>query len=102
MKTDATTKEATARARADFNAALINTFRSPDGKRILEWLHTTAATRKPAFTPGRAGAGIDPLAAAIRDGRKSIVWEIEANLEAAESAGATNDAPPVSRARARV
>jgi len=102
MKTDAQTKETTARARADFNAALINTFRSPDGRKILEWLHATAATGKPSFTPGRAGSPIDPLAAAIRDGRKSIVLEIEANLKAAESADSTNDSPTVSGRRARV
>jgi hypothetical protein len=71
-------------ARTDFLAALRNTFRSPDGARVLDWLHATAATRKPAFLPAGSGA-LDPLAAAVRDGRKGLVWEIESNLALAES-----------------
>ena len=91
-------------ARADFLAALRNTFGSPDGQRVLAWLHATAATRRPAFVPAAGGKPIDPLAAAIRDGRKSIVWEIESNLEAADlPAGDSSDRPPTrSRARARI
>lgn len=89
-----------ATARADFLAALRNTFRSPDGDRVLEWLHATAATRRPAFLPGAAGTALDPIAAAVRDGRKAIVWEIEAALADAESP-APGQPPPRSRARLR-
>ena len=62
--------------------ALRQTFDSAHGKLALGWLHATAATRKPAFIPGKHDT-LDPLAAAFRDGRKSILWEIEANLELA-------------------
>lgn len=80
------TNQKIAAARADFLQRLVRVFDSPDGSFILDWLHSTAATRKPAFVPGDR----DPYAAASRDGRKSIVWEIEANLkEARESYGAT-------------
>lgn len=73
-----------AQARADFLAALRNTFTSPDGAVVLEWLRTAAGTRKPAFISTGPGP-IDPYAAAVRDGRKAIVLEIEANLALAES-----------------
>jgi len=83
MTTDAhkETNQKIAAARREFLADLLATFDSPAGKRVLAWLHTTAATRKPSFVPGAGGT--DPYAAATRDGRKGIVWEIEANLDAA-------------------
>lgn len=81
--------------REDFLAALRNTFGTPDGKLILKWLHASAATRKPAFVAARGN--LDPLAAAFRDGRKSIVWEIETNLGAAATHGADK---PKTRTRA--
>jgi hypothetical protein len=92
------------KARADFLAALRNTFGTPDGQRVLAWLHATAATRRPAFVPAAGGKPLDAIAAAYRDGRKSVVWEIEANLEAAElPPGDPADRPPTRpRARARV
>ena len=93
MPSDATeTKnDKIARARSEFLESLRRTFGGPDGQRVLEWLHATAATRKPCFLPGDR----DPNAAAHRDGRKSIVWEIEANLEAArESLGAASSHKP--------
>ena len=68
-----------AAARREFLADLLATFESPCGKRVLAWLHSTAATRSPAFIPGANGT--DSHAAATRDGRKAIVWEIEANLD---------------------
>lgn len=79
MKTDEQQK--IAQARADFLRELLACFDSPAGKSVLGWLHATAATRKPAFVPGDR----DPNAAAFRDGRKSLVWEIEANLEQARA-----------------
>ena len=72
---------------ADFYHCLVNTFGSPDGAIVLAWLHTTAATNKPAFLPGDR----DPYAASSRDGRKSLVWEIEANLASARAGLGTAD-----------
>jgi hypothetical protein len=73
--------EKNAQARADFLGSLLRTFESADGKLVLAWLHATAATKQPCFIPGDR----DPHAAAQRDGRKSLVWEIEANLEHARA-----------------
>jgi hypothetical protein len=97
-----TPRERIARARADLLAALRNTFDSPDGQRVLAWLHTTAGTRRPAFTPGKAGT-LCPLAAASRDGRASLVWEIEANLATARSehGAAPTAAKPKARSTSR-
>ena len=74
-------KDKIAQARAEFLENLRACFDSPAGKSTLAWLHATAATRKPAFIAGDR----DPNAAAFRDGRKSIIWEIEANLEQARA-----------------
>jgi hypothetical protein len=71
-------------SRADFLACLNHTFSTVDGKIVLAWLHATAGTRKPAFVFGGAGDSV-ALAAATRDGRRGLVWEIEANLEDARS-----------------
>ena len=78
--------EKIASQRAAFLHSLVRTFDSPDGKLVLAWLHATAATRKPAFLPGDR----DPYAAASRDGRKSLVWEIENNLDEARAARGSN------------
>ena len=89
-------------ARRQFLADLAATFGSPAGAAVLSYLHAAAATRKPAFIPGDR----DPHAAAFRDGRKSIVWELEAALETArQEAGATQPTAigrraPRTRARA--
>lgn len=93
-------KEKIAQARADFLQQLRACFDSPAGKSTLAWLHSTAATRKPAFVPGDR----DPNAAAFRDGRKSLVWEIEANLEQARADYGKSEPthkPPVTRRRSR-
>lgn len=92
--------EKIAQARADFDSLLLRVFDNADGQRVLDWLHAAAATRKPAFVPGDR----DPYAAASRDGRKSIVWEIEANLESARAAakrGSAGKPEATGRARAR-
>jgi hypothetical protein len=99
--TDARQKKIAA-DRADFLRALRITFDGPDGSLILRWLHAAAGTRKPCFLPGDR----DPNAAAFRDGRHSLVWEIEANLETARAeAGLAPDPatakPPVTRSRSR-
>ena len=80
--------EKIAQERADFLGSLERTFASHDGQRVLAWLHATAATRKPCFLPGDR----DSHAAASRDGRKSLVWEIEANLQEARAAVGSNAA----------
>lgn len=86
--------------RAELLEAIRQTFDSPHGQLCLAWLHATAATRKPAFIAGK-GAALDPLAAAMRDGRKSLVWEIEANLEHARASYGSTDAAhkPATRGR---
>ena len=98
---DSTSKnEKSANQRAEFLDTLRRVFDTPDGNLVLAWLHATAGTRKPAFLPGDR----DPYAAASRDGRKSIVWEIETNLDAARASRGsdTGDKPPTAGApRAR-
>jgi len=79
--TQTETAKKIAAARREFLGDLLSTFESPCGKRVLAWLHSSAATRSPAFIPGANGT--DSHAAATRDGRKAIVWEIEANLDTA-------------------
>jgi hypothetical protein len=86
MNQNPTKNEKIAQARADFLHALQRTFDHPDGQLVLAWLHATAATRKPAFLPSDR----DPYGAAQRDGRKSLVWEIETNLQEARSAVGSN------------
>ncbi len=71
--------EIAARRREYFDA-LRHTFGAVAGKLVLRQLHAAAATHAPAYTPG--GNIHDAL---YRDGRKSIVLEIEANLRAAEA-----------------
>ena len=85
-----------AQARADFLASLNRCFSSADGVAVLAWLHATAATRKPAFLATAGAHPIDAYAAASRDGRKSIVWEIEANLEQARASESGADKPKTS------
>lgn len=91
--------EKIAQARAEFLDTLRRVFDSPDGGAVLKWLHAAAATHKPSFTPG--SGPIDPLAAAIRDGRKAIVLEIEENLKHARSAPGANKPKAVASPRAR-
>lgn len=89
--------------KSDFHRVLLNTFGGPDGKIVLAWLHATAGTRKPAFSFGPRGA--DTHAAAVKDGRRGLVWEIEANLEDARSGDAAikpaTSGPGKPRARRR-
>lgn len=46
------------------------------GKRVLGLLHAAAATGSPCFLPGRGGV-FDTHAAAFRDGRRSVILDIE-------------------------
>ncbi len=71
-----------ARILADFRA----TFTGESGRSVLAVLKQSAGWGKPSFLPSANGGAIDPYAAAFRDGRKSIIDEIEANLAVAEDA----------------
>ncbi len=70
---------------ADFRA----TFGSEQGRRVLAVLEAAVNYGKPSFLPGPGGGTYDPLAAAIRDGRKSVVAEIHGFLEAEEDMPST-------------
>lgn len=95
MSHDTKQAEKIATARQDFLDSLRRTFESPDGITVLRWLHAAAATRKPSFLPGAAGTAYDPILAAVRDGRKAIVLEIEENLALARL-GPGTDKPTAS------
>lgn len=92
-------KEKIAQARADFLQQLRACFDSPAGKSTLDWLHAAAGTKSPAYTPGGS-----PTDAVWRDGRKSLVLEIEANLAQARADYGKSEPthkPPVCRRRSR-
>ena len=93
------THQKTTAARHEFLADLRAIFDSSAGVRVLAWLHATARTRKPAFLPAAGSGPIDPYAAAIADGRKAIVWEIEANLDAARALADADSGVPAARTR---
>ncbi|MDB6077350.1 MAG: hypothetical protein JWO82_1097 [Akkermansiaceae bacterium] len=46
------------------------------GRRVLGLLHAAAATNSPCFLPGKGGV-FDTHAAAFRDGRRSVILDIE-------------------------
>lgn len=87
------------KARQDFLHALLRAFESPDGAIALQWLHATAGTRSASTQPTTTGS-VDPYATHYRDGRKSLVLEIEARLTEARASLRTNPAdlkPPKAR-----
>lgn len=90
--------EKIAAARREYLEALLATFDSPHGRIVLRALHTSAGTRKPAYSPGG-----NPNDALWRDGRKSLVLEIEEHLEAAriEHGSKPTEGKPTVRSRAR-
>lgn len=57
---------------ADFRAV----FTSDAGRAVLDHLKQSTGSGRPAFLPAAGGGPIDPYAAAVRDGRKSVVDEI--------------------------
>jgi hypothetical protein len=59
------------------------TYSSDHGKRTLDVLRLRCGYDRPAFLP-TAGSPLDPLAAAFRDGRRSIYQEILDDLATAE------------------
>jgi hypothetical protein len=66
--------------RAELLRAYRATFTSPAGTLVLDHLRASTGHGKPAFLPPAGGGAIDPYAAAVRDGRKSVIDEILANL----------------------
>lgn len=79
-KTNRDTAEHRAGILRDFRA----TFTSDSGRSVLAILEQSAGIGLPSFLPAAGGGPIDPYAAAFRDGRKSIIHEILANLATAE------------------
>ena len=73
---------------ADFRAV----FTSESGRNVLGYLKQSTGHGQPAFLPPAGGGPVDPFAAAVRDGRKSVVDEILANLATAEDASASGPA----------
>lgn len=65
-------------------AAFRATFTSESGRIVLAALRDSAGHGHPAFLPPAGGGPLDPYAAAFRDGRKSILDEIDANLSTPE------------------
>jgi hypothetical protein len=59
------------------------TYASDHGQRVLHLLRLRTGYDRPAFLP-TAGSPLDPLAAAFRDGRKSVYQEILDDLATAE------------------
>jgi len=90
------TKTAADRTR-ELLADFLSTFSAPDGKRVLAYLHTAAATGSPAYRPG----GDQPFATFFQDGRKSVVLEIEANLARARTEHGRADPPVIPKALGR-
>ena len=69
---DATIVSRRAAILADFRG----TFGTDHGKRVLALLEASVNYGKPSFLPAAGGKPYDPIAAAIRDGRKSVLAEI--------------------------
>jgi len=74
-----------ARILAEFRA----TFTSESGRICLGILKQSAGYGKPAFVPAADGGPSDPYYAMWRDGRKSIIDEIQAYLDTPEDAKAS-------------
>lgn len=79
---DATIISRRAAILADFRA----TFGSEHGRRVLALLEASVNYGKPSFLPAAGGRGYDAIAAAIRDGRKSVIAEIHESLATEEDA----------------
>jgi hypothetical protein len=72
-----------AAARTQFLADLRVVFSSEAGKRVLDALRARAGTTKPSCQPV-AGTPIDPFLTHWRDGRRSVILEIESDLAVPE------------------
>ena len=76
-------------------AAFRATFSTEHGKRVLGYLDASAAYGKPSFLPPALGQPYDPIAAAIRDGRKSVLAEIHEALAIPEDGGEGKEPRPI-------
>lgn len=74
--------ESARRERSSARAAYAAAFAGTDGTFVLAHLHHSCGFGRPVFTPAAAG-NLCPYAAAFRDGRRSVIDEIRANLPAA-------------------
>lgn len=81
-----------ARARAALLGDYRATFGTDAGKRALAHLRDAAGCGRPSFLPPAGGGPVDPYAAAFRDGRKSILDEIQAHLDTPEDIAASEPA----------
>lgn len=79
-----TRRDAAERERSEILQAIRQSFGGDAGGIVLRWLKHSAGYGKPSFLPPPAGGPLDPLAAAFRDGRKSIIDEIIDALAVAE------------------
>jgi hypothetical protein len=79
---------AIANRRTAILADLRATFGSGAGERTLAGLKRRVGYGRPCFLPASGGGPFDPYAAAYRDGRKSVLEEILADLASAEDAAA--------------
>jgi len=75
-----------AELRSGILSAFRATFTSDSGRSVLGILKQSVGHGKPSFLPTAGNGPLDPYAAAFRDGRKSVVDEILANLATAEDA----------------
>jgi hypothetical protein len=89
QKTDQALAAARIALLADFRA----TFTTEHGTRALAHLRASAGIGRPVFLSPPGGGPIDPLAAAFRDGRHSILHEIQALLDEPEDAAPRTPQP---------
>lgn len=73
-----------ARTRESILADYRATFNPPHGQRTLAILKSSVGFGNPSFLSASPGQPYDPIAAAIRDGRKSVLSEIVAYLDTPE------------------
>ena len=105
QETPSDTIERNRREAARIRKAFRDTFGSADGKFqpteagriILATLHASSASHLPSFRPSADGSYC-PIAAAFRDGRKSLLLEIDANRNVPPDTG-EEDPEPKPRAR---
>lgn len=71
--------------RAAILADIRATFGTDHGRRVLSLLEASVHYGKPSFLPAAGGKPYDPIAAAIRDGRKSVLAEIHEYLSTPEN-----------------
>lgn len=76
-----TQKNAFAQQRAAIIADTRATFGTDAGNRELALIRLSVGYGKPSFLPPANGGPLDALAAAFRDGRKSVYDEITSRLE---------------------